>query len=497
MTRSSLFVLLALGAACTDSVGNPPDGGASDAGADERDAGGDDAGAEMRDAGLLDAGLMDAGLMDAGLMDAGLLDAGLVDAGVMTADGGQVDGGEVMMMDAGPPDAAVDVDGGSDAGPLDAGPPDAGPWAPPAECDVVVPRDYATAAEAVANAPSPGTVCLAPGTHGGTGSAIVMRAHVNLSGAGMGLTTLQSELSLAGLGDADPSPTVVSDLTLDYPGQTGVHLCESGASCGTLNITADIAIALSRVALRARRGVGTTYCMNVSARTYDGSQIAISMVDSVCAATRGVRVLGGVASSGGSYDLTFERNRFRPGGDTTSIAWPIDFNVCSEDMAAGSRINALVRDNTFEDFGYAAVDIYQCGNFVLSADERASEIVVAHNTMVGNDLSPFALNIVRYRGARPRSVVVNNLFYRVDPGIYDDNFANHRPDTEAGNLLAATSPFVDVDGGDLHLLPASPAIDAATGAWVGGSDIDGIPRPQDGDGDGSATSDVGAHEYVP
>jgi hypothetical protein len=54
--------------------------------------------------------------------------------------------------------------------------------------------------------------------------------------------------------------------------------------------------------------------------------------------------------------------------------------------------------------------------------------------------------------------------------------------------------------GDYHLLAGSLCIDAGTNTPLGGlptTDIDGNPRPLDGDGDGNSIADMGAYEYNP
>jgi predicted outer membrane repeat protein len=54
---------------------------------------------------------------------------------------------------------------------------------------------------------------------------------------------------------------------------------------------------------------------------------------------------------------------------------------------------------------------------------------------------------------------------------------------------------VDDDYGDLHLSSGSPAIDSGTNSAISlPTDLDGDPRIVDGDGDGTATVDMGAYE---
>ena len=66
-----------------------------------------------------------------------------------------------------------------------------------------------------------------------------------------------------------------------------------------------------------------------------------------------------------------------------------------------------------------------------------------------------------------------------------------------GNIDADPRFALDTD---YHIMPSSPCIDAGTNDPCGGlaaTDIEGIARPLNGDGDGNAVADMGAFEYNP
>jgi len=107
---------------------------------------------------------------------------------------------------------------------------------------------------------------------------------------------------------------------------------------------------------------------------------------------------------------------------------------------------------------------------------------------------------------RSKVTVVNTILWG-DTGGEIDGWGNSimvtYSDVQGGwkgeGNINADPLFVDAPNGDYHLLPDSPCIDAGTNTPPGGlplTDIEGNPRPMNGDGDGVAVADMGAFEAL-
>jgi hypothetical protein len=89
----------------------------------------------------------------------------------------------------------------------------------------------------------------------------------------------------------------------------------------------------------------------------------------------------------------------------------------------------------------------------------------------------------------------NRLFQNASADLVIDEVVQPLPDG-AGNA-AADPRFVNMAGGDYRLLVDSPDVDAAVPAATPPAvDLDGNPRPLDGDGDASAVADRGCYENL-
>jgi predicted outer membrane repeat protein len=134
---------------------------------------------------------------------------------------------------------------------------------------------------------------------------------------------------------------------------------------------------------------------------------------------------------------------------------------------------------------------------------------IANNTIFGNSAAIFGGGIFNLRGSPiiGNNIIVNNTALS-SGGIHNhygapisdyNNVWGNIPD-DYYNLTPGThdiheDPLLDdSSGGNYRLLTSSPCIDAGDPATPPGTDLNGDPRPLDGNDDGQAVTDIGADE---
>lgn len=155
-------------------------------------------------------------------------------------------------------------------------------------------------------------------------------------------------------------------------------------------------------------------------------------------------------------------------------------------------------------------DIDICNNVFMENDagvatQNASPTVI-NNTFVNNidagiTTSSTSEAIIRNNifqgngdGVRSNSGIVtvdHNLFY-TNTADFGGTATCGAPD---GCVFAADPLLMDIAADDYHITGSSPAIDVGSETLAPADDFDADARPLDGDGDTTATTDIGADEY--
>lgn len=158
-----------------------------------------------------------------------------------------------------------------------------------------------------------------------------------------------------------------------------------------------------------------------------------------------------------------------------------------------------------------------CGTVVLRSDGGTHYFY--NNTMSDNtNDNPNGSGCASLWMAGPRMYVFNNIIVNETTGagvhLYDpyggwtaqaqieynlmfNNYGGNSTGVPISRTIGADPGFIDPDNGDYRPQPNSPCIDAGTNEEAPSSDFQRYPRPVDGDGDETAITDMGAHEYVP
>lgn len=107
--------------------------------------------------------------------------------------------------------------------------------------------------------------------------------------------------------------------------------------------------------------------------------------------------------------------------------------------------------------------------------------------MVHGNIIAFNSSGVGNPGSGAPALYCNNLY-----GNTAYNWAGFTPDA---TNISVDPIFVDFAGGNYHLSALSPCVDSGSDTLAPENDMDGLPRPMDGNSDGVFRADMGAYEY--
>jgi hypothetical protein len=167
--------------------------------------------------------------------------------------------------------------------------------------------------------------------------------------------------------------------------------------------------------------------------------------------------------------------------------------ISAEGVATLRMTNVLVANNRANN---------GCGGVYLLGVFGNVKGVIKNSTITANAASRVAGGICSANGAMlnlVNSIVWNNEQAEIAQPQFGSASVSYSDVGEAtfagpGNIRAAPL-FVDPSHRDYRIRAASPAVDAGTNTGAPRTDLRGIARPNDGDGDGVAITDMGAYEF--
>jgi PKD domain len=319
---------------------------------------------------------------------------------------------------------------------------------------------------------------------------------VTIAGAGVGTTVLKTSTPASEVLDLQaPAPSQLSDLTIDETANLsgGFALLLDGplSSSTTGPIATGIAVTLDTPSTVAGSGAGVGDGASLTNSTIDGpittEGIATLTDDAITSRSSAVIADGTLTASRLKIAAGANGVEAQTGGDAT-----IDgLLMTGVGPAAGSAAVA-------QDGGKLTV---RSGTFVVTSGswDEASSTNSAGGASSVTILDSIFSGFTQGTTCTATAGTASMTFGSDDRHVFgSESCSGAGAFTPGAGNIDADPQFVNPGAGDYHLLWSSPAVDTGQttcGAPCQQSDLDGLVRPVDGNGDGVAVRDMGAFEY--